>query len=335
MDNHFSTAPTPQPFSVQPGHFGLLMSDLRGFTALTTQYPIDKLAPFLDLYFRRMTEIIGRHGGVVDKFMGDSIFALFSEERFGGSAGVAAAPSARAAEALLSCAIDMQLAMDEVNQFGASLGLPDIYMGIGINAGNIVNCTLGSGIYQEQTVLGDPVNLVARMAAFALRGQVLVSPAVYEAVKDQVELGSSFKVMIKGRKLPILVHELHALLHPVPKTIPLRENRKGPRVEVLLPITYHVIEDQRVRNTAIKADITDLSYGGMRILTPQQHQVLDEIKIVIPFGIGGGTTTSGDVYAKVLTCTREDGSEYCLSTEFSYLDESTRKAIRSLVDHLA
>lgn len=332
MDNHFSTAPTPQPFAVNPGQFGLLMSDLRGFTALTTQYPIDKLAPFLDLYFRRMTEIIGRHGGVVDKFMGDSIFALFSEERLGQS-NDATAPTQRTAQALLSCAIDMQLAMDEINGFGASLGLPDIYMGIGINAGQIVTCTLGSGFYQEQTVLGDPVNLVARMAAFALRGQVLVSPSVYEAAADHVELGASFKVMIKGRKLPILVHELHALLHPVPKIIPARDNRKGPRVEVLLPITYHVIEESRVRDIAVKADITDLSYGGMRILTPQQHQVWDEIKIVIPFGIAAGTA-SGDVYAKVLSCTREAGG-FCISTEFSYLDETTRKSIRSLVDHLA
>ena len=331
MDNHFSTAPTPQPFAAKPGQFGLLMSDLRGFTALTTQYPIDKLAPFLDLYFRRMTEIIGRHGGVVDKFMGDSIFALFSEERLGEGS---AAPTERTAQALLSCAIDMQLAMDEVNAFGASLALPDIYMGIGINAGQIVTCTLGSGFYQEQTVLGDPVNLVSRMAAFALRGQVLVSPSVYEATKDHVELGGTFKVMIKGRKLPVLVHELHALLAPVPKTIPARDNRKGPRVEVLLPITYHAIEEARVRASAIKADITDLSYGGMRILTPQQHQVLDEIKIVIPFGLAAGTA-NGDVYAKVLSCTRESGGDFCISTEFSYLDETTRKSIRSLVDHLA
>ena len=331
MDNQFTTAPALQPFAVKPGQFGLLMSDLRGFTALTTQYPIEKLAPFLDLYFRRMTEIIGRHGGVIDKFMGDSIFALFSEEQLGKGDG---SPSQRTAEALLSCAIDMQLAMDDVNAFGASMELPDIYMGIGINAGQIVTCTLGSGFYQEQTVLGDAVNLVARMAAFALRGQVLVSPTVYEACKDNVELGSSFQVMIKGRKLPVLVHELHAMLRPVLKTIPARDNRKGPRVEVVLPINYHSIEDQRVRAVPIKADIIDLSYGGMRIVTPQKHEVLDEIKIVIPFGMSAGTA-NGDVYAKVLSCTPEADGGYCISTEFSYLEETTRRSIRSLVDHLA
>ncbi|HTQ98446.1 MAG TPA: adenylate/guanylate cyclase domain-containing protein [Candidatus Acidoferrum sp.] len=308
-----------QPFAVKPGRFGLLMSDLRGFTALTGQYPVDKLAPLLNLYFQRMTELIGRHGGVVDKFMGDSIFALFPVDT-----------DHQAAVAMMSCAVDMQLCMDEVNRYAASLALPDIYMGIGLNLGAVVTCTLGSGIYREQTVLGDAVNLVARMAAFALRGQVLISPELLAAARDQLHIGASFQVMLKGKKHPVTVHELLGILHPIPKSIPVRENRKGPRVEVLLPISYHLIEDQRVRTNNVKADIIDLSYGGMRIVTPHSHQLLDEIKIIVPFGSG-----SGDVYAKVLSSANESDGGFCISTEFSYLDEFTRKSIRSLVDHLA
>ena len=301
------------------------MSDLRGFTALTSQYPIDRLAPFLAMYFRRMTDIIGNHGGAIDKFMGDSIFALFTDDQ---------TQSNRSELALLSCAIDMQVAMDAVNEYGHTLGLASIYMGIGLNVGDVVTGTLGSGIYLEQTVLGDPVNLVARLAGFALRGQVLMSEAVYDAGKDSIIAGSSINVMIKGRKQSVQVRELQGLTWPMQMAIPVRENRKGPRVEVILPITYHPIEDQRVRQQAIKADSIDLSYGGMRILTPQRHDPLDEIKIVIPFGMGPNNT-NGDVYAKVLTCANEEDGSYCLSTEFSYLEEFTRRSIRSLVDHLA
>jgi adenylate cyclase len=301
------------------------MSDLRGFTALTSQYPIDRLAPFLDMYFRRMTDIIGNHGRAIDKFMGDSIFALFTDDQ---------TQSNRSELALLSCAIDMQVAMNAINEYGYTLGLPSIYTGIGRNVGDVVTCTLGSGIYLEQTVLGDPVNLVARLAGFALRGQVLMSEAVYEAGKDSIIAGSSINVMIKGRKQSVQVRELQGLTWPMQMAIPVRENGKGPRVEVILPITCHPIEDQRVRQQAIKADIIDLSYGGMRILTPQRHDPLDEIKIVIPFGMGPNNT-NGDVYAKVLTCANEEDGSYCFSTEFSYLEEFTRRSIRSLVDHLA
>jgi adenylate cyclase len=306
-------------FVVKPGRFGLLMSDLRGFTALTGQYPVDKLAPLLNHYFQRMTELIGKHGGTVDKFMGDSIFALFPLDQ-----------PQDAALAMMSCAVDMQVAMDEINRYSASLALPDIYMGIGLNVGDVVTCTLGSGIYKEQTVLGDPVNLVARMAAFALRGQVLISSDLLESMGDKTQCGASFQVMLKGRKYAITVHELIGITYPVAKSIPARENRKGPRVDVMLPISYHKIEDQQVHKGSIRADIIDLSYGGMRIMTPQSHNLLDEIKIVVPFG-----SDKGDVYAKVLSCTQESGSDFCISTEFSYLDEFTRKSIRSLVDHLA
>lgn len=310
-------------FAIKPECYGLLMSDLRGFTALTGQYPVEKLAPLLNLYFQRMTETITRHDGMVDKFMGDSIFARFAVE-----------DRRATAMAMMACAVDMQLTMDEVNRFAEVLELPDIFMGIGLNIGNVVACTLGAGIYQEQTVLGDPVNLVARMAAFALRGQVLISPELREAAQDFVHCGASFKVMLKGKKFPVDVHELLALLHPLPKAIPVRDNRKSPRVDVMLPISYHLIEGQRVKPGTVKADTTDLSYGGMRIITPHNHQILDEIKIVMPFG-GQSGSGGGDVYAKVLSTTPEGDREFCISTEFSYLDEATRKAIRNLVDHLA
>ena len=311
----------PRPFSLKHGRFGLLMSDLRGFTALSNQYPIDQLAPFLDLYFRKMTDLIGRHGGVIDKFMGDSIFALFTVEDL-----------KTTTMAMASCAVDMQLAMDEINGFGETLGLPEIFMGIGLHQGDIVTCTLGSGIYQEQTVLGDPVNLTARIAAFALRGQVLMSEELFQTAGNHVQAGPVFGVLIKGRKQPVTVQELQGITYPSTKNIPVRENRKGPRVEIILPVTYHLIENQRVRSNSVKADIIDLSYGGMRILTPNAHQMLDEIKIVVPFGTGG---SGGDVYAKILSCLPESDGCFCISTEFSYLEETTRKSIRSLVDHPA
>jgi len=103
-------------------------------------------------------------------------------------------------------------------------------------------------------------------------------------------------------------------------------------VEAFLPITYYEIENNRINPNAIKAEITDISYGGMRIFTPTEHSLLDEIKIVVPFAIGEEATS--DVYAKILSCTEEENQTFCISVEFSYLDEFARKSIRTLVDHL-
>lgn len=303
------------------GHMGILMSDLRGFTALTERYPILSILPLLDRYFAEMSHIIDGHGGRIDKFMGDSILALFDLQQ-----------DPDAAYNMLSCAIDMQVAMDAINAYGKELELPDIYMGIALNAGEIVACELGSDIYREFTVLGEPVNVVARMAAFALRGQVLMSEQVFAHCRGKVETGADFNLLLKGKKQIVKVFELQALLFPEPKSVPLRENRRSPRVEAFLPAAYHCLEGNRIQTASIKAEITDLSYGGMRIATSQQHQLLDEIKIVVPFAMGD--QSSSDIYAKVLSCSPVDPRTWCISVEFTWLDEFARKSIRNLVDNL-
>jgi adenylate cyclase len=297
------------------------MSDLRGFTALTEQYPTLTFLPLLNHHFQQMIAIINAYGGYIDKFMGDSILALFDLEQ-----------DDDAAYKMLSCAIDMQLAMDKVNIYGSTLNLPEVFMGIGLNAGTIVSCKLGSEIYSELTVLGEPVNVVSRMSAFALRGQVLISEEVLKSCPDQVETGADFNLLLKGKKKIIKVFELQGLLYPDRKIIPARENRRSPRVEAFLPVNYYLIENKHIRPAPIKAEITDISYGGMRIFTNQEHHLLDEIKIVVPFAVG--EESSSDVYAKVLSCTAEDERTFCISVEFSYLDEFARKSIKTLVDHL-
>jgi len=303
------------------GRFGVLMSDLRGFTALTELYSTLAILPLLDHYFAEMTYIIDRHGGRIDKFMGDSVLALFDLQQ-----------DDDAAYRMLSCAIDMQLAMDAINAYGCELDLPEIFMGIGLNTGEIVACELGSEIYRELTVLGDPVNVVARMSSFALRGQVLMSDQVLAYCRDQVEIGADFNLLLKGKKQIITVHELQGLLFPDRKSVPLRENRRSPRVEAFLPASYHRLENKRLEPAAIKAEITDLSYGGMRIFTPQVHHLLDEIKIIVPFALG--EQSSSDIYAKVLSCSAVDLRTWCISVEFTWLDEFARKSIRTLVDNL-
>jgi c-di-GMP-binding flagellar brake protein YcgR len=147
-----------------------------------------------------------------------------------------------------------------------------------------------------------------------------------------VETGADFNLLLKGKKQIIKVHELQGLLFPERKAVPLRENRRSPRVEAFLPASYHRLEQKRIHPESIKAEITDLSYGGMRLFTPMVHHLLDEIKIVVPFALGD--QNNSDIYAKVLSCSVVDTTTWCISVEFTWLDEFARKAIRNLVDNL-
>lgn len=303
------------------GQFGILMSDLRGYTALTELHSPLTLLPLLDHYFCTMSGVIATHGGCIDKFMGDGVLARFDLQQ-----------QPDAITRMLSCAVEMQLAMDEVNRMAARLQLPELFMGIGVDVGPVVLCELGSDIHREATVLGAPVNVVARMSTFALRGQVLLTEQVLQDCRSLVETGADFNVLLKGKKQVIRVHELQALRGPVPKRVPPRENRRSPRVETLLPASYHRVERKRVAPETIRADIIDLSYGGMRLLTPEAHRLLDEIRIVVPYALGEQHLS--DIYAKVLSCQHQDDDNWCISVEFTWLDEYARKAIHSLVDHL-
>jgi len=179
----------------------ILLSDLRGFTATAERFSALAMVEALNRYLEKMSEIILRHGGVIDKFMGDSIMALFG------------APEVMAndTEAALRCAIDMQTAMGEVNRVNEALGMAPLFMGIGINTGEVIVGPLGSHFHSEYTVIGDEVNLTSRVEAHSLRGQILLSEKAYELTRDAIEIGQINEVHVKGKKNLVRMFELKAI----------------------------------------------------------------------------------------------------------------------------
>lgn len=136
----------------------ILFSDIRGFTRLSSQVSPEKLASLLNNnYFHPMCDIIIRHGGMIDKYIGDSIMALFGAPLRDDSH----------AEKAVQCAIDMVRAMDKLN---GGLG-----MGIGISTGYVVTGIFGSSTKKEYTAFGMPVNVAARLQKLAGPGDVIIS----------------------------------------------------------------------------------------------------------------------------------------------------------------
>ncbi len=303
----------------QARDFGILVSDLRGFTPLMEQYPPFAVVELLNHYYRVMIGIIDHHGGVVDKFMGDSIMALFDSK-----------DNPAAARQLLDCVIDMQLAMDSVNAFANSKGLPGIYMGIGMNYGTVITCELGSEVYRELTVIGDQVNMASRLATYCLRGQVLMSEGLYHLLQQEVVLGHVNEMHFKGKAQAITIYEVLGQHGTRNVQLPVRDSRKSHRVGADMPVTYHTIDNKLVSDKAVAAQVVDLSPHGMRIVSAQQQDYLDEIRIVAPYL---ATAESGEIYGKVLACRPHGDGRYLINVEFTYLDDNTTRAIRVFVDH--
>jgi adenylate cyclase len=176
----------------------ILLSDLRGFTALAERLKPTDVIGLLNRYFTRMCEIIVAYGGTIDKFMGDGIMVLF------GAPDTGRDDLARA----IACAVEMQSVMSQVNEVNAGLGMPQIFMGIGINTGEVVAANVGSELHREYTVIGDNVNLASRLGSNAKAGQILVSRRIWELVKESFDVRAQGPLRVKGKDEEVEVFEV-------------------------------------------------------------------------------------------------------------------------------
>jgi len=182
----------------------LLMSDLRGFTALAERLEPTEVVALLNHYLSVMVELIQHRGGTIDEIIGDAILVVFG----------APLVMQDAAQRTVRCALEMQRAMGEVNDYNLQRRWPEIEMGIALHTGEVVVGNIGSTKRSKYGVVGRSVNLTARIESFTIGGQVLVSPALIDAAGRDLILGDEVKVHAKGmpealRCRELLGHEDH------------------------------------------------------------------------------------------------------------------------------
>lgn len=167
-----------------------LFADIRGYTAFSEGRDPEVVVDVLNHYFQSLSDIVVAHHGDIDKFVGDQIMAVFRGDEMGRNA--------------VACALEFQRAMDEL---GAEHPDADLEIGIGINLGEVVMGAMGSRERMDYTVLGDNVNLAARLCAHAAAGQILVSATIYETVRDleglRIEALEPIRVKGKGEPIPV------------------------------------------------------------------------------------------------------------------------------------
>lgn len=176
----------------------VLFADLRGFTTLAETMPADELARMMNDYFSVMTEVIRRHRGTLDKYIGDEIVAFWG-------APVADEQHARHA---VEAGREMLAALAGVNRRFAARGWPALQIGIGINTGTMVVGDLGSRHRRSYTVLGDAVNLASRFQGLSKEYGVamIIGEATREALGG-VPCRQLDCVAVRGRAVPVAIHE--------------------------------------------------------------------------------------------------------------------------------
>jgi adenylate cyclase len=180
----------------------VLFSDIAGFTSISEQMDPETLVELLNKYLSAMTDIILRHRGNVNKYLGDGIMAIFG------------APRGDPNHASLACfaALDSQSELAKLREQWKADGQPEISARIGINSGWLVVGNMGSQARMEYTVMGDSVNLASRLegANKFYDTLILLGPRTYELAARDIEAREVDLMRVKGKKEPVVVFELLA-----------------------------------------------------------------------------------------------------------------------------
>ena len=168
----------------------VVFTDIRGFTTLSETTEVATLGALLNEHLTAMSELVLSHEGIVDKFIGDAVMAVFG-------APVALADHARKA---VDCALAMIARQDELNARWAAEGHPPFGVGIGVNTGKAMAGAVG-GAKLEYTVVGDAVNVAQRLNSLAGPAEVVIS--VETAAAAGIQIAGAQTVSVKGREQPV------------------------------------------------------------------------------------------------------------------------------------
>jgi len=176
----------------------VLFTDIRGFTSMSERLDPKGVIAFLNEYFSMMVDVVFEQKGWIDKFIGDAIMVIY---------GIPVKYEDDAARAVIT-GLKMKEAMRIFNEKRASEGKAPIHIGIGVNSGMVVAGNVGSTERMNYTVIGDAVNVAARLVALSKEENIIISQNTYELVKDRFIIKKREAVMLKGKEEPQQVYEV-------------------------------------------------------------------------------------------------------------------------------
>ena len=191
----------------------VLFSDIRGFTRMSEKLTPQEVVAFLNEYLAAMVDVVIEHGGVLDKFIGDAVMAVFGVPVGKGSAE-------EDAFAAVACAVAMGKKLDEMNARRAEAGKAPIAIGIGVHTGELVAGNIGSPRRMQYTVIGDTVNVGSRLESLTKEHarRTLLSGATVALVKGKFNVVEVGRVVVRGRDETLqifgLADELPLVVNP-------------------------------------------------------------------------------------------------------------------------
>jgi adenylate cyclase len=198
--NHLMADPSVARLGGDRREMTVLFSDIRGFTTATENSAPEAVVQQLNEYFTAMVEVLFRHQGTLDKFVGDMVMGLFG----------APVDDPRHADHAVAAALEMTDVLDRLNARWAAEGRPAMEIGIGINSGEMIAGNIGSNTIMSYTVIGDAVNLGARLESLNKEygTRILISGETRARLTSAVPTRLIGDVTVKGKTKAVTVYEV-------------------------------------------------------------------------------------------------------------------------------
>lgn len=318
-------APPPVQLQLQEREITLLKAGVRDFAQVAASLPPLRAREWTERTLACVHGLLAAHGGVLVHWTGDGAAMLFPCEDGGdGSDGVRRAAT---------YAVALQMALKELNDAYRQERLPPVYVGVGIAFGSALvgDLSPSGAAVQTPVLLGDVVAEAAQLRAFALRGQVLVSEAVYQRCWTMASVSAPVQVFAKGRTAPLAMRELVAVPGRRLK-VPRQEFRRSLRVEANLPCACQRVEGGAVLPHQVPCTVRDMGYHGALLELGEAVPMHGELRLAFDLPIA--RYQARDVYARVVTLNTA-GPQVLAGVEFTAtsaeFDAQVRRFVQGMV----
>lgn len=176
----------------------ILFADIRSFTTITESMAAENVVLMLNQFFSDMVNIIFKHNGILDKFIGDQLMAVF---------GVIPSDNSPPSDAI-ETAIEMQSAILDLMKVRSAQGKETFGVGIGINTGNAIIGNVGASNRMDYTVIGDCVNVAARLQELAAGGEIIIGEQTYHHIQGLFDVEKRGQVSVKNKTKPVICYNV-------------------------------------------------------------------------------------------------------------------------------
>ena len=272
----------------------IMMTDLRGFTALSERLEPERVVQMLNAYFEVMVDLVIQYNGTINEIMGDALLVVF---------GAPQEMQDRAPRAV-ACAIAMQNAMAKVNEENRTRGLPELEMGIGLNEAEVIVGNIGSSKRSSYTVIGSGVNMASRIESYTIGGQVLISESVKREIGEILRIDDKKEVMPKGSETAIIVYEVGGIGGQYNLAL---EEKKPAMVTLMrqIPLQFSVLGGKHVSKKEHRGRVIRLSRKAAEIELKEPFEILANLKMNLENVTE--ELAARDFYGKIIAAVRENG----------------------------